>query len=117
VGSLTSRNPIGLHGLLRDSFTNDTSSVAQLSVLNLGYARTPYGVRENVLRIKTPWPESASEVYRPSDRRLSAKLVPIFADRWYHVVSVKVPYGRILGYVKLYIYIYIYMYIFVINTE
>jgi hypothetical protein len=28
---------------------------------------------------KTPWPESASELYRPSDRRLSAKLVPTFA--------------------------------------
>jgi hypothetical protein len=24
----------------------------------------------------SPWPESASELYRPSDRRLSAKLVP-----------------------------------------
>jgi hypothetical protein len=24
----------------------------------------------------TPWPESASELYRPSNRRLSAKLVP-----------------------------------------
>jgi hypothetical protein len=29
----------------------------------------------------TPWPESASELYRPSDRRFSAKLVPTFADR------------------------------------
>jgi hypothetical protein len=28
----------------------------------------------------TPWPESASELYRPSDRRLSAKLVPTIAD-------------------------------------
>jgi hypothetical protein len=27
---------------------------------------------------KTPWPQSASELYRPSDRRLSAKLVPTF---------------------------------------
>jgi hypothetical protein len=27
------------------------------------------------------WPESASELYRPSDRRLSAKSVPAFADR------------------------------------
>jgi hypothetical protein len=27
---------------------------------------------------KTPWPESASELYR--DRRLSATLVPTFAD-------------------------------------
>jgi hypothetical protein len=29
----------------------------------------------------TPWPESASELYRSSDRRMSAKLVPTFADR------------------------------------
>jgi hypothetical protein len=27
---------------------------------------------------KTPWPQSASELYRPSDRRLSAKSVPTF---------------------------------------
>jgi hypothetical protein len=30
---------------------------------------------------QTPWPESRSELYRPSDGRLSAKLVPTFADR------------------------------------
>jgi hypothetical protein len=29
----------------------------------------------------TPWHESASELYRPSDRRLSEKLVPTFANR------------------------------------
>jgi hypothetical protein len=29
--------------------------------------------------INPPWPESPSEFYRPSDRRLSAKLVPTFA--------------------------------------
>jgi hypothetical protein len=34
---------------------------------------------------KTPWPESAS------DRRFSAKLVPTFADRRCHVVSVTDP--------------------------
>jgi hypothetical protein len=45
---------------------------------------------------KTPWSESASELYRPSDRRLSAKLVPTFADRGFDVVSVTDPYGRIL---------------------
>jgi hypothetical protein len=28
-----------------------------------------------------PWPESASELYRPSYRRLSEKLVPTIADR------------------------------------
>jgi hypothetical protein len=47
---------------------------------------------------KTPWPESASEVYRPNDRRLSTNLVPTFAGRWCHVVSVTNPYGRILDF-------------------
>jgi hypothetical protein len=49
----------------------------------------------------TPWPESASELYRPSDRRLSAKLVIKFADRGSHVVSVTYPYGRILSFLDL----------------
>jgi hypothetical protein len=38
------------------------------------------------------------ELYRPSDCRLSAKLVPTFADRGCDVVSVTDPYGRILGF-------------------
>jgi hypothetical protein len=46
----------------------------------------------------TPWSESTSELYRPSDRRLWDKLVPTFADRGCHVVSVTYPYGRILGF-------------------
>jgi hypothetical protein len=44
---------------------------------------------------KTPWSESASELYRPSDRRLSEKLVP---ERGCHVVIVTDPpraYSRI----------------------
>jgi hypothetical protein len=48
------------------------------------------------LKKKTPWSESASELYRSSDRRLSKKLLPTFADRECHVVSVTDPYGRIL---------------------
>jgi hypothetical protein len=47
------------------------------------------------------WPESASELYRPSDSRLSAKLVPTFADRGCHAVSVTNPYCRILGFLDL----------------
>jgi hypothetical protein len=47
---------------------------------------------------KTPWSESASELYRPSDRRFSAKWLPTFANRGCHVVSVMDPYGRILGF-------------------
>jgi hypothetical protein len=47
---------------------------------------------------KIPWSESASELYRPSDRRLSTKLMPTFADRGCHMVSVTDPYGRILDF-------------------
>jgi hypothetical protein len=46
----------------------------------------------------TPWPESASELHGPSDRRLSAKLVLTFADKECRVVSVTDPYGRNLGF-------------------
>jgi hypothetical protein len=48
----------------------------------------------------TPWSESASELFRPSDRRLSAKWLPTFADRGCHVVSVTDPYGRILDFLS-----------------
>jgi hypothetical protein len=47
---------------------------------------------------QTPGPESASELCRPSDRRLSATLVPTYADRECHVVSLTDPYGRNLGF-------------------
>jgi hypothetical protein len=36
--------------------------------------------------------------YTDRDRRLSAKLVPTFADGGCHVVSVTDPYGRNLGF-------------------
>jgi hypothetical protein len=48
---------------------------------------------------QTPWPSSASKLYRPSDRRFSAKLVPTFADRGCCVVSATDPHhGCILGF-------------------
>jgi hypothetical protein len=43
----------------------------------------------------TPWPESARELYQPSDRRL---LVTTFVDRGCHVVGGTDPYGHILGF-------------------
>jgi hypothetical protein len=43
---------------------------------------------------QTPWSESASELYRPSDRRLSAKWLPTFAER--------VPRGQRDGYLRPY---------------
>jgi hypothetical protein len=42
--------------------------------------------------------KSASELYRPSDRSLSGKLVPTFADRGCNVVSVMDPFDRILDF-------------------
>jgi hypothetical protein len=50
----------------------------------------------NIRRTKnwTPWPQSASELYRPSERRLSAKLVPTFVDRGCCVVSATNSHGR-----------------------
>jgi hypothetical protein len=48
-------------------------------------------------KTKLPRPESSTEVNRPSDLRLSAKLVTTFADRGCHVVGLTDPYGRILG--------------------
>jgi hypothetical protein len=39
-----------------------------------------------------------SEIYRPSDRRLSTTLVPTFADRGCRVISATGPYCCILGF-------------------
>jgi hypothetical protein len=50
---------------------------------------------------QTPWSGSVSELYRQSDRRLSAKWLPTFADRGCHVVSVTGPSGRILGFLDM----------------
>jgi hypothetical protein len=50
----------------------------------------------STIQLKTPWPESASELYWPSDRRMSAKWLPTFADKECHVVSLTDP--RILDF-------------------
>jgi hypothetical protein len=47
---------------------------------------------------KTPWPESASELYRTRDCCFLVKLVPSFVGRGCHVGNVMDPYGRILGF-------------------
>jgi hypothetical protein len=47
---------------------------------------------------KTPWSESASELHRQSDRRLSANWLPTFADKGCHVVSLTDPHGRSLDF-------------------
>jgi hypothetical protein len=44
---------------------------------------------------QTTWPQSASELYRPRNSRLSTKLVPTFVEIRCRVVRVTDPYGRI----------------------
>jgi hypothetical protein len=44
------------------------------------------------------WPKSASEIYWPSDGRLSPQLMPTFADSGCCVVRAADPYGRILDF-------------------
>jgi hypothetical protein len=50
-------------------------------------------ISESLIASKTPWPESASELYRPSGHRLSAKLVPTLADRGVSRSPRRIPYG------------------------
>jgi hypothetical protein len=57
-----------------------------MSVSPLGELLTPRGLSPR------------NELYLLRDRRLSAKLVPTYADRKWHVVSVTNPYGSILGF-------------------
>jgi hypothetical protein len=49
-------------------------------------------------RNSVAWAESASEPYRPSDRRLSAKLMPTIPERRCYVVTVTDPYDRTLDF-------------------
>jgi hypothetical protein len=80
---------------LRDSVYHSTVSES-LNLETMHFRTYVDTIKTN--KKKTPWPESASELYRLRDRRLSAKLVPTFADRGCHIVSVTDPYGRILGF-------------------
>jgi hypothetical protein len=63
---------------------------------NIG--NTPITKKGIITKLTNPWPESASELYQPSDCRLSAKLVPTLADGGSHVVGLTDPHGRILGF-------------------
>jgi hypothetical protein len=65
---------------------NEISSLRRDLQLN-GYYQA------SVDKKQTPWFYFASELYRLSDCRLSAKSVPTLADRGYRVVSATNPYG------------------------
>jgi hypothetical protein len=44
---------------------------------------------------QTLWSYSVKKLYRPSDCRLLAKLVPTFVERRYHMVNAVDPHSRI----------------------
>jgi hypothetical protein len=69
-----------------------------------------YTLRKNGLFYKQGenlWFESASELCRPCDLRLSTKLEPTFEDGRCHVISVTDPYGRILDFPDLSYYFFL----------
>jgi hypothetical protein len=57
-----------------------------------------------------------SELYRPSDLRLSAKLVPTFPDRGCHVVSETDPHVHVLGFLDWLLLLIIIIIIIIIIT-
>jgi hypothetical protein len=66
-----------------------------------------YNRNTNVRNLYKKLPYSGSELYQPSEGRLSAKLVPTyFADRGSRVARTMDPYGRILGFLDLSRYFY-----------
>jgi hypothetical protein len=55
-------------------------------------SQVPFHIKQTLYYTdKTPWPESASVLNRPSDRRSLSKLVPAFTDRGCHVISMTDP--------------------------
>jgi hypothetical protein len=55
------------------------------------YTQTLRAMLKKLAKKKTPWPQSAIELYLRSDCRLSVKLAPTFADRGCHVVMLRSP--------------------------
>jgi hypothetical protein len=90
--------------LLFEIFYNDCLPYYLCHIYN--YIVYPFPLRElrwgftcsSLHSLKNPWLESANELYRQSDRRLSAKLVPNFADRGCSMLSVTDSYGLILDF-------------------
>jgi hypothetical protein len=77
----------------------DSADIHTILSENSEHAVTSFTKCKSVTNL-TPWPESVNELYRPRDRRLSAKLLPTFADGGCHVVSVTDPYGPILDFLN-----------------
>jgi hypothetical protein len=67
----------GVISFILNHFTSQDGAPGKQMNTRMGKPQSFYGRKEKssiyVINSKTPWSESASELYRPSDRRLSAK--------------------------------------------
>jgi hypothetical protein len=72
------------------------NSILYCTVITYAYSRLQSA--NTYEKKKTPESESASEIYRLSDRSVSAKLMKTFADEGCRVDSVTEPYGRNFGF-------------------
>jgi hypothetical protein len=77
----------------------------RVAQIHLGAVRAQVGAhakplmeQQNSLTYTTTKQNNSGALVRQSDRRLSAKLVPTFADRGCRVVSATDPHGRIIGF-------------------
>jgi hypothetical protein len=59
-----------LEKLKKEEEMNDLTGTGTRGLLAFSIAPQPVGIQTNK---QTPWSESARQLYRPSDRRLSAK--------------------------------------------
>jgi hypothetical protein len=76
-------------------FNKKNCNIFTLNVVKFHYSQLVEKHRLN--HKQTSWLESARELYRPNECRLSVKLVTTFVDRVCCVVSVTDSYGRILS--------------------
>jgi hypothetical protein len=70
----------GFHNTFRHSWVADWVATSHEGLSSMGYFSIS-GLTTR--RYTTPWPQSASELYRQNDNRLSLNLVPTF---WGHMV-------------------------------
>jgi hypothetical protein len=86
-------HPVGCHGLCgRVGSPPSFELCTDHGRLRFFFGKTE-AVDLNWLKV-TPWLKSVIELYRPSDRRLSAKLVPTFADGGVAWSVWRIPYGH-----------------------
>jgi hypothetical protein len=87
---------IVLRSVLRRAFMLKSNTFLQTKIASINTCSFRENNKQNKLRGLS---RQANYTDLPSDRRMSAKLVPTFANRGCRVVSATDPHGRILGFI------------------